>query len=197
MCACRDKRIVLASASPRRKALLEQIGIEFEIRPACINEEELFDTDPIRNAVELAIRKAKAVAKDEPEIVIGADTIVLIDSKVFGKPADRSDAFQMLSELSGKTHQVVTAVAIIDTEKRIEESWFEVTNVKFRRLDPDEIEEYLDSGEYVDKAGAYGIQGRAAAFVDKIEGCYFNIVGLPLSRLFQRIRKLKCLGGKI
>jgi septum formation protein len=123
-------------------------------------------------------------------IIIAADTQIFINGEIVGKPIDGRDAMNMLSRLSGKTHRVITGVAIIDVQTGIKETWIETTLVKFRELSLDEIIAYIESGEYAGKAGAYGIQGRAAAFVEKIEGCYFNVVGLPLSRLMQKLRLL-------
>ncbi|HGE70519.1 TPA: septum formation inhibitor Maf [Candidatus Poribacteria bacterium] len=185
------KRIILASASARRKQLLEQVGLIFDIIPSNVDENDIIHNDPLKNAQAIALYKAQNVAiKVKEGIVIGADTQILVNGEVLGKPIDKRDAINMLSKLSGKTHQVITGVAIIDTQRGIKETWAETTLVKFRELSIDEIIAYVESGEYEGKAGAYGIQGRAAAFVEKIEGCYFNVVGLPLSRLMQRLRLL-------
>ncbi len=183
------KKIILASASPRRKQLLEQIGINFEVIPGQINEDEIIDSDPLQNIQLLALLKAQEVAnKGYNGIIIGADTQVLIDGEIIGKPRDREDAKSILLKLSGREHIVITGVALLDTKSKTSETWVEETKVKFRKLMIDEIEEYLDTGEYAGKAGAYGIQGRAAAFVERIEGCYFNVVGLPLAKLSVKLR---------
>lgn len=183
------KKIILASESPRRKQLLEQIGIDFEVVPSQINEDEIINCDPFKNVQYLALSKAQKIAdKGHKGIIIGADTQVLIDSEIIGKPKDREDAKNILIKLSGRRHNVITGVAILDTESKTSETWVETTVVKFRELMIDEIEEYLDTEEYIGKAGAYGIQGRAAAFVERIEGCYFNVVGLPLAKLSAKLR---------
>jgi len=185
-----SKKIILASASPRRKQLLEQVGLIFDIVSSDVNEDVLIHHDPLKNIQELALHKAQNVAgKVRGGIIIAADTQILINGQVLGKPIDRADALNMLLRLSGKTHKVITGVALLDAQTGIEETWVETTHVTFRELTLDEIITYLETGEYEGKAGAYGIQGRAAVFVEKIEGCYFNIVGLPLSRLMQRLRR--------
>jgi len=184
------KRIILASASPRRKQLLEQVGLMFEILPSDIDEEIFIHNDPIQNIQAIALNKAQNVAmRIQSGLVIGADTQVIIDGRTLGKPIDKTDAMNMLSALNGKMHKVITGVAIIDVETGMCETWAETTIVKFRRLTLDEIISYIESGEYEGKAGSYGIQGRAAAFVERIEGCYFNVVGLPVSRLMERLRR--------
>ena len=185
-----SKKIILASASPRRKQLLEQIGLIFDVIPSDINEDCFIHHDPLKNIQALALHKAQNVARMVQEgIIIAADTQILINGQVLGKPIDRSDAMSMLSKLSGKTHKVITGVAILDTQTGLKETWVETTHVTFCELTLDEIITYLDTGDYEGKAGAYGIQGKAAVFVEKIEGCYFNVVGLPLSKLMQRLRR--------
>jgi septum formation protein len=186
-----SKRIILASASPRRKQLLEQIGLVFDIIPSSIDENNLIHHDPLKNIQAIALYKAQDVAiKVKEGIIIAADTQILINGNILGKPIDRRDAINMLSMLSGRVHRAITGVAILDVQTGFKETWVETTLVKFRELSLDEIIAYIESGEYEGKAGAYGIQGRAAAFVEKIEGCYFNVVGLPLSKLMQRLRLL-------
>lgn len=188
------KKLILASASPRRRQLLEQIGLVFEVIPSEVNEQEIIYHDPLANVQAIALRKARDVASKIGEgIVIGADTQILVNGEILGKPIDKADALRMLSRLSGKTHQVVTGVAILDVETEFTETWVETTLVTFRKLTIDEISAYLDTGEHIGKAGAYGIQGKAAAFVERIEGCYFNVVGLPLSKLVQKIRRMQGL----
>ncbi len=182
-------RLILASASPRRSALLSQIGLTFEIFPSEI-EEPLPDKDlsPEKVTQKLAKLKARAVAERYTEgIIIGADTLVLFKKELLGKPKNREDAKSMLSRLSGKTHRVITGVALIDVKKKTETTWSEVTKVCFRELCADEIDNYIESGEAKDKAGAYGIQGRGAAFVKRIDGCYFNVVGLPLASFVEKL----------
>lgn len=184
------RKLILASASPRRSQLLKQIGLTFQIMPSNIDEDEIFSHDPLVNIQEIALRKARDIATGmKNSIVIGADTQILMDDEVLGKPLDAADAASMLGKLSGRTHQAITGVALVDSETEFEETWVEVTAVTFRQLSEDEIADYVNTGEPMDKAGAYGIQERAAAFVERIEGCYFNIVGLPLAKLAQKLRK--------
>ena len=182
-------RLILASASPRRSALLSQIGLTFEVFPSEI-EEPLPNKNlsPEKVTQKLAKLKARAVAERYTEgIIIGADTLVLFKKELLGKPKNREDAKSMLSRLSGKTHRVITGVALIDVKKKTETAWSEVTKVCFRELCADEIDNYIKSGEAKDKAGAYGIQGRGAAFVKRIDGCYFNVVGLPLASFVEKL----------
>lgn len=182
-------RLILASASPRRSALLSQIGLTFEIFPSEI-EEPLPNKNlsPEKVTQKLAKLKARAVAERYTEgIIIGADTLVVFKKELLGKPKNREDAKSMLSRLSGKTHRVITGVTLIDVKKKTETTWSEVTKVCFRELCADEIDNYIESGEAKDKAGAYGIQGRGAAFVKRIDGCYFNVVGLPLASFVEKL----------
>ena len=182
-------RLILASASPRRSALLSQIGLTFEIFPSEI-EEPLPNKNlsPEKVTQKLAKLKARVVAKRYTEgVVIGADTLVVFKKTLLGKPKNREDAKSMLSRLSGKTHRVITGVALIDVKNKTETTWSEVTKVCFRELCADEIDNYIESGEAKDKAGAYGIQGRGAAFVKRIDGCYFNVVGLPLASFVEKL----------
>ena len=186
-----SKELILASASPRRRWLLEQIGLTFQVIPSSVDESHIVRCDPLANVQAIALRKARDIADGvEDGIVIGADTQILADGEVLGKPEDEADAVRMLSRLSGRTHRVITGVALVDTETGYEETWVEMTLVTFRELAEDEISAYVETGEPMGKAGAYGIQGRAAAFVERIEGCYFNVVGLPLAKLVQKLRKL-------
>ena len=179
--------LVLASSSPRRRELLTQAGFSFSVRPAHINEDPLPDEDPIAYVTRLAREKAEAVFRDlsskesaPPQVVVvGADTTVTLDNHILGKPSDPSDAARMLRLLSGRTHRVITGVAVV-TATRTEVA-AEVTGVTFLTLSDKEIESYIATGEPMDKAGAYAIQGRAARWIPRIEGCYFNVVGLPIS----------------
>jgi septum formation protein len=180
-------RVVLASGSPRRRDLLNLIGISHEVRPANIDEAMRPREAPRRHAERLAREKASAVAVRDPDlIVIGADTVVVINRKVLGKPADAGDAARMLGMLSGREHIVITAVAVSRGRKL--RSAVEEVRVKFRRLRDDEIEAYIATGEPMDKAGAYGIQGFGATIVERIEGDYFAVMGLPLGRLVGLMR---------
>lgn len=189
-------RLILASESPRRKELLATLGIPFEICPACVNE-HCEQTDPAAYAEELARRKGMAVAErlgtppdGVTEVVISADTVVATDTEILGKPKDRADAVRMLTALSGSTHRVITGIALTVNGTTV--SSHEVTEVTVDSIPPSEIEKYVNSGDPMDKAGAYGIQGEFSRWVRGIRGCYFNVVGLPMNavnRLWYR-----CLG---
>ena len=175
-------RVVLASSSPRRRELLTLIGIPHEVRPANIDETMRPREVPRRHAERLAREKASAIATRDPDrITIGADTVVVINRKVLGKPVDTADAARMLRMLSGREHTVITAVAVSRGKKL--RSAVEEVRVKFRRISGDEIDAYIATGEPMDKAGAYGIQGYGATIVERIEGDYFAVMGLPLVRL--------------
>ena len=184
--------LVLASASPRRRELLAQVGYRFEVYPAHIPEDPLPGEDPVVYVTRLARQKAEAVfseltSRPSPPkdclngqfVVLGADTTVTLDNAILGKPEDAADAARILRLLSGRTHRVITGVALV-TAKRIEVA-AEVTAVRFLTLSDEDIAEYIATGEPMDKAGAYGIQGRAARWIPRIEGCYFNVMGLPLA----------------
>ena len=182
-----DCRVVLASSSPRRRQLLDLIGIAHEVRPANIDETMRPREAPRRHAERLAREKASAVAKRDPDLItIGADTIVVVNRKVLGKPRDHADAARMLTMLSGREHMVITAVAVSRGRKL--RSAVEEVRVRFRRLRDDEIEAYIATGEPMDKAGAYGIQGYGATIVERIEGDYFAVMGLPIVRLIGLLR---------
>ena len=182
--------IILASKSPRRADLLKQIELEFEIYPSGIEEPQITRISPEIAVQELALTKAKVVAaKLDTGIVIGADTVVVIDGEPIGKPENDTHAVEILTRLSGHRHEVITGVALINIERKNEVVWAEKTVVYFRRLRQSEILAYVRSGEPADKAGAYGIQERAGAFVERIEGCYFNVVGLPLASLTRQLWK--------
>jgi septum formation protein len=178
--------LVLASASPRRRELLAQAGFAFSVRPAQIPEDPREGEDPIAYVTRLAREKAEAVFREisseesaPPQAVLGADTTVTLDNHILGKPADTTDAARMLRLLSGRTHLVMTGVAVVTP--RSAEVAAEVTAVRFLTLCDREIDEYIATGEPMDKAGAYAIQGRAARWIPRVEGCYFNVVGLPLA----------------
>jgi len=178
------KKIILASASPRRKDLLKQIGLEFSIIVSDAEEIIARDKQPNEVVEELAFLKAFDVSqKISNGLVIGADTIVVFADKILGKPSNKKEAKEMLQQLSGKTHQVLTGVAIIDVLNNQQYIFHETTDVTFRSLESKEIDNYIFSGEPMDKAGSYGAQGIGALFVQKIDGCYFNVVGLPIHRL--------------
>ncbi|MBR2279707.1 MAG: septum formation protein Maf [Ruminococcus sp.] len=175
-------KVILASASPRRQELLKEIFTEFEIMPADVDE-TLSDKIKAEEAAEyLSRKKAGYIAENNRgALVIGSDTTVVTDGVILGKPADKADARRMLNMLSGKTHKVITGVSLYYKEKAF--SFSEVSKVKFFKLSDKEIEAYLETDEWSDKAGAYGIQGKAGLFVEKINGDYNNVVGLPVARL--------------
>ncbi|MDF2928237.1 Maf family protein [Anaerospora sp.] len=182
--------IVLASASPRRQQLLEQIGCSFSIMASDFVEDNTIDLPADELAVAQAKGKACAVAAkaNAGDIVIGADTIVVLDGQVFGKPVDRDDACRMLTSLSGKEHLVITGLAVVRDNLIMTDC--SITTVKFRTLTATEIERYIATGEPEDKAGAYAIQGVGALLVENICGCYTNIVGLPLVTLARLMSKV-------
>jgi len=183
-------RLILASASPRRSQLLKQIGLEFEVIPSNVDESAIFIQDAAECAKLAALAKARSVAKQMTEgLVIGADTVVVEAGEAIGKPGDMDDAVRILTRLSGKTHEVITGIVLISVRTGKEDVWAETTKVTFRELSDVEIREYVETKEPLDKAGAYGIQGRAAAFVSRIEGCYFNVVGLPLASLVEKLKR--------
>ncbi len=176
---------VLASGSPRRRELLTQIGLTFDVETADIDETPQIAEDPVRYVKRLAEHKAAAVFARHRNpsrlLVLGADTTVLCGGQILGKPVDEADAARMLRLLSGRTHQVITGVALLSATAR--EVIAETTLVEMAELSERQIADYIASGEPMGKAGAYAIQGRAARFIPRIEGCYFNVVGLPLARV--------------
>jgi septum formation protein len=205
--------LVLASASPRRRELLAQAGYRFIVHPAHIPEDPLPNEDPIAYVVRLAREKAEAVLKAirdqrteirdqgtensgsgncEALIVLGADTTVVLANQILAKPEDANDAKRMLRMLSGKTHRVITGVALATGNGT--EIAAEVTAVRFLALSDEEIAEYVATGEPLDKAGAYAIQGRAARWIPRIEGCYFNVVGLPLALVATMLESMRTKG---
>lgn len=178
------KRLILASNSPRRKELLERLGVAFRVEPADVDERPLPGEPPIDTALRLAREKALAVAnRSEDGIIIAADTIVVVDGEVLGKPADPPEAERMLKRLSGREHMVITGLAIADPSAARMQHRASQTRVWFRELRSGEIAAYVASREPLDKAGAYGIQEKGALLVRRIDGCYFNVVGLPLALL--------------
>lgn len=180
-------KLVLASKSPRRSEILKNAGIDFTVRVADADETIPDGTKPEDAVVFLAARKAMAVERAEDEIVLGADTVVVLDDKILGKPRDRQDAFNMIKALSGRVHSVLTGVCAIGDNGSL--SFAEETKVEFYPLTDDEINEYIDTDEPYDKAGAYGIQGFASKFIRGISGDYFNVVGLPVSSVYKKIIK--------
>lgn len=204
------KKIILASASPRRRELLAQIGAEFEVRVS--DKEEIYHSSrPEEIVKELALMKAENVAADLAEemraagagngelrdiVVIGADTVVVLDGQILGKPKDEEDGADMLSRLQGRAHEVYTGTAILDYDEQGHQSVVNQavrTEVHVHAMEKAEIRRYIATGEPMDKAGAYGIQGRFAAFIDRIEGDYYNVVGLPVSSVYQELKKAGAL----
>ena len=204
------KKIILASASPRRRELLAQIGAEFEVRVS--DKEEIYHSSrPEEIVKELALMKAENVAADLAEemraagagngelrdiVVIGADTVVVLDGQILGKPKDEEDAADMLSRLQDRAHEVYTGTAILDYDEQGHQSVVNQavrTEVHVHAMEKAEICRYIATGEPMDKAGAYGIQGRFAAFIDRIEGDYYNVVGLPVSSVYQELKRAGAL----
>lgn len=193
--ATTDPLIVLASASPRRSELLELAGVAFRVAPADIPEEPLPGEEAVEHALRLAEEKADTAAEREPSgrFFIGADTIVVLNGRIMGKPVDEADAVQMLSDLSGQTHEVVTAYAVLDKQSGVSIKRAVRTQVLFKPLSQQEISEYVKTGCPMDKAGAYAIQGGAAHFVREIHGSYTNVVGLPTCELVETLHQLGAL----
>lgn len=176
--------LILASASPRRRELLRQLGADFVVQTARVSEDFPADWPPARVVEMLALRKAAAVAGElTAGLVIGADTVVVLDGCILGKPADNRDALRMLTMLDGRWHSVFTGLAVVDAAGGKKVVAHEETRVYFCAPDKRQLAEYAASAEVLDKAGAYAVQGRGARFVQRIEGCYFNVVGLPLALL--------------
>jgi len=187
-------RFVLASASPRRRDLLDAAGFTFDVDVADIDETRRGEEAPDDFAARLASEKAVRVAARHPSCpVIGADTIVVVDGDVLGKPRDADEAFAMLRRLSGRAHEVVTAVALVS--QGVVETRVSRTTVWFRPLADREVLDYVASGEPFDKAGAYAIQGRASRFIPRIEGSYSNVVGLPIGLVDELLKLLPLVGG--
>lgn len=185
--------LVLASASPRRKMLLEQLGLPFTIRASEIEEDLQQPLPPDQLAETLALQKAQNVANsfDQDALVIGADTIVVDEQGILGKPRDEADAYRMLSRLSGQTHRVITGLAVISIfhpERTLVKH--ETTHVTFAHLSKQDIQWYIHIREPLDKAGAYAIQGKGMAFVERIQGCYYNVVGLPVFLLLRMLEEV-------
>ena len=181
-------RLVLASASPRRRELLTTAGLTFEVRPADIDETLRDGESPGDYVARLAEEKARAV-RQTGELTLGADTTVVLDDDALGKPVDEADARAMLARLSGRRHEVLTGWSLTDGEQAV--GGVETTRVYFDELSAEEIAAYVRSGEPMDKAGAYGIQGLASKFIPRIEGCYFNVVGLPVARVTRAIAEFQ------
>ncbi len=187
-----DKEIVLASSSPRRRYLLGLVRIKHSVVTPRVREEDHAHENPVKHVLRLSRLKALSVRREVREgIILGADTIVVLDGDILEKPTGRADARRMLRRLTGRWHQVYTGLALVDAAsgKRVE--GYERSLVKIRRMTDTEIDAYIATGEPMDKAGSYGIQGHGAAIVEKVNGCYFNVVGLPLVRLLYLMRDLE------
>ena len=184
-------KIILASKSPRRREILDTMGVSFEIDVADVDESVDLSLSPVEAVCEISSRKAKAVCerhKNEDCIVISADTVVVIDGKIIGKPRDEEDAFNIIKSLSARTHEVYTGFTVCG--KGTSKTDYEVTKVHFKELCDDDIRRYIATGEPMDKAGAYGIQQKGNLFVDYIHGDYYNVVGFPISKICVTIREL-------
>ena len=185
--------LTLASTSPRRKEMLERLGVTLELAaPDEAVEANLPERLPLNEVTELlqqvALAKVRSVSRPRGEVVVGADTVVHLDDRILGKPKSRENARSVLQDLSGRTHMVVTGVAVLRTDTGLFATAAEVTEVKFCRLSEREIENYLETGEPFDKAGSYGIQGMGCLLVEGVRGCYHNVVGLPLSRVYRLLQ---------
>jgi len=186
--------LILASASPRRAELLRNADIAFTVEPAHIEEQALAGEPPLGYAQRLARDKARAIfAKHPDDVVLGADTVVVADEHLLEKPHDDQDAARMLRVLSGRTHQVITGVCLLALG--FEQTEAEITEVRFSPLTESEIASYVETGEPMDKAGAYAIQGMASRWVERIDGCYFNVVGLPVPRVYRMMQALEAATG--
>ncbi len=179
--------IILASQSPRRKELMGLLKLPFTVRVADIDETMDPAKSPFDEVARVSWLKAEAIAREADDIVIAADTIVVCENKVLGKPKDEADAFSMLKLLSGRDHQVMTGLTVLQGDRCV--TCTEVADIHFRSLTDNEILDYIATGEPMDKAGAYGIQGGAALFAEKLVGDYYNVIGLPVCRLYQILRQ--------
>lgn len=182
--------IILASASPRRKEILENASVKFEVMASSIEELTLDGESPCQMVMRLAFEKGMDIASiQKSDLIISADTIVVIDNTVLGKPKNEIEARKMITSLSGRTHQVITGISLINLDNNKKIIDYVISNVKFKNLSEEDINDYIRTKESLDKAGAYGIQGYGALLVDEIQGDYFNIVGLPISRLSDLLKK--------
>lgn len=185
-------KIILASASPRRIKLLKKIVNKFKVVPSLVQESEISAKTPEAFALKAAIAKAEDVAlKVRSAIVIGADTIVVLGKKILGKPKSKKEAIAMLKSLAGRTHKVITGIAVVDSETFEKYADYEVTKVKMKKAKEKEIMEYVESGKPMDKAGSYGIQEIEEIFIERIKGDYNNVVGLPVRKLKKLLQRIK------
>ncbi len=190
-------KLILASSSPRRAEILRNAGFDFAVVPAPVDETRRPNERPADYVRRLAEEKARTVARQlakdafgESSFIIGADTVVVIDTEILGKPSSPTNTHEMLRRLSGKTHEVYTGLAVLQGNDSAIRTAVETTRVTFAALSEKEIEDYIATGEPFDKAGAYAIQGRGGKFISRIEGCYFNVMGLPLARLYAMLHDL-------
>ena len=183
---------ILASKSPRRQNILKKIGLKFKIIPSNISENLGFDLSPVCLAEYLSKKKAKKVSeKHENKIIIGADTIVYLEEEIFGKPRDKDENYKMLKSLSGKTHKVVTGVSITHKNKGIEKTFSQITKVTVRKIPYEKLLYYIENYSTLDKAGGYGIQDWFSIWIKKINGCYYNVMGLPISQFYYYYYQVK------
>lgn len=181
------RKFILASQSPRRAELLKYLDIPFSIVPSDIDETIDFSQPPIEEIKRLAYKKAKDVlSRNENALVLGADTVVVVDNEILGKPKDKEEAFSMLKKLANRKHQVITGVCLISQDKT--DAFASVSEVYFHDLSDDEILSYIENEKPFDKAGAYGIQGKAALFIERIDGDYYSIMGLPIALIYQHLK---------
>jgi septum formation protein len=181
-------KLVLASQSPRRREILERAGFDFTVRVAGVPEEPEAGESPDAYVRRLSRSKALAVRREADEVILGADTVVVLDEHILEKPRDTEDAARMLRMLSGRTHSVLTGICLLHADDVVEDH--AETRVHFTGMSERDVAGYIESGEPMDKAGAYAIQGLASKFIDRIEGCYFNVVGLPVALVYSRLRLL-------
>ena len=184
--------VILASRSPRRESILKQIGIDFEIIPSNICEDAELNLGPRKFVQYWSEKKAKVISKkNKDKIVIGADTIVYFNKKILGKPKDKEESYKMLNNLSGKTHKVFTGVSIVNEDKNILRTFSQMTKVSVREIPKNDILYYIDNYYTLDKAGSYGIQDWFSIWIKKIDGCYYNVMGLPLSKFYKNYLLVK------
>jgi septum formation protein len=185
------KGIILASASPRRRELLRQLGLTFEVIPSKIEEDVKYGEEPCEHVLRLARLKAQEIARDQDSaVIIAADTIVVLGGEILGKPKDEEEAFEILSQLSGRVHRVFTGFCVLDASDGSEYSEAVESKVRFKHLSPEEIRGYIKTGEPMDKAGAYAVQGRGSYMIKEIQGSYTNVVGLPLCELVEVLARI-------
>lgn len=185
------RKIILASGSPRRKQILEQVGLNFIVEVSDYEEKSIPGVSPSEFVETLSLEKANVVAKNHNDaIIIGADTIVVLDNQILGKPKTKQDAREMLKKLSGNTHSVFTGFTIIDTVNKRTITNHVETKIRFKNLSEEEIRAYIETGEPMDKAGAYGVQDKGALFVEHIEGDYSSVMGLPIVKIFEILKEL-------